>query len=458
MVGLLIRLYFDGFRRGLSRTKILGGVYMLLLMMFLGWMAYTLLCEEYGKMAVDNLALVPYAALGLMVSDFILKLVFKRDVMVMNDFLKSRPVDAISWNRFMILSNGLNVWNWLYPLVLIPLVFSVMTIVEAFLSSLLFVAVSMMNGVAVSVIRKGQGWEFKMPVFLVGVVWVPVVALCVVNPFRLSGAIHVTGFIMMCGLMVYGLYRYSCGLHGYVDDARQARNTRFAWGTLDTIEFLGYCRSRRLRIQLVFPLFFVMQLFFGDKDYLSQPVVAIYAVCFISASSIVLGNFMLGIEGNFMDGLWTRPLVFKNLLMGIFRFYALVNTFYTCLVMVISYHSAKMPLYFLVATLLFVIGVVNQALYVSIFFTERLDLFASPFFNSQGNSSSLLGSSLFCFIPMVASCVLIYFVSIEVSSWVMASLGMMGIVLHPLILRRYAEKYLSNRYEHFERYRKQVWN
>lgn len=167
----------------------------------------------------------------------------------MSDSMKTRPISEISWNRFVLLNSLLDYWNLLSLSILIPVAFLLIPLEEAVLSSLLFFSVFWLNGYAVTVYRLAQGWEYKAPVLLVGFFWVPVVACYVLNPLSLPWAQHVAGFILLCMLMIYGFYKYSCTLHCYADYSRstgKTYSTHFSWISM---EYISMMRATRYRLE-----------------------------------------------------------------------------------------------------------------------------------------------------------------------------------------------------------------
>ena len=453
MLRLLLQIYFEGIRRNRNKAATAVNLCSIFFLAICISVLFSVFEEErqHFATAFDWFSIVPYLAVAMMIPDFIMKLVMKRDASVMDDWLKSRPVDNRSWNRFLVLRNVFDMWNWYLPLCMTLMCGVVMGIADAALSAVFFLAVSMVNGVAITVFRKGQGWEYKTPIFLFGVFWVTVMGIYTFNLFHLASAAHIIGFVLMCLVAIYGLYIYSCTLHSYTDYSQHTSKTHNYSASLNTMIFWGTFRSKQFCASLFYPLFIVINLFNLESEAIGSYFAELLVLMFITLTSVFLGKNVLSIEANFMDGLWTRPCSLKTILRKNYKFHAIVNAIYAAIACAILHDSVKTPPYYILSALMYVIGVQNMICYIVIFYTKRIDLFTLSFYTPHQSNNFL--TTLMLLAPIVLAALILFIFPVETSSIILAAMGAIGILLHPIVINRFAKKYTENRYEHFERYR-----
>ena len=165
MLKLLLRLWADQKRRDFKWMRFLGEAYLFLLFLIISasvtFVAYT----EMGATSGAAVA-VPFVAAGLIVPDFLGKLVMKQDETVMDHYLKSKPIPERSWNRFLLTTNLFSFWNWALPVLLLP--FCVLFLPRQLMipAFLLLLGVSFVGGVAITAFCRAKGWTNKWPVLV----------------------------------------------------------------------------------------------------------------------------------------------------------------------------------------------------------------------------------------------------------------------------------------------------
>lgn len=403
-------------------------------------------------------SLVPYIALSILIPDFLLKYFVKRESLIMSDSMKTRPISTVSWNRFVLLNSLLDFWNLYLLFLLFPIAFLSMSLGKAVLSSLLFFSICWLNGYAITVYRLSQDWEFKALVLVVGLFWVPVAVCYVMNPLSFPWALHIIGFVLLCMLMIYGLYKYSCTLHGYADYSRSTGKehvTHFSWLGM---EYVSMMRATRYRLS---PFFFIFNSLYGlflvlKDSYISSTfTMELIVVLSIIGLPTIYGLRMFGFEGNYMDGLWTRPIEIRKIMQVKYNGYVIDAVFMTILCYTfyrIFRGEIELPIWFFLATLLFTLGVTNHVVFFTSLVTKRCEMFSNSFSLTLDRSPFLL--YVVVFLPIIIVLLLIYyFLPTPIANIVSAVSGIIGILLHPFILKWFAQKYESNRYKYFERYR-----
>lgn len=164
---------------------------------------------------VEWTLVVPVMAAIIMPVDVFGKLLFKHDTALMDAFLKTRPIDNKSWNRFILVSNFFSFWNLCWALPLGIAGFFVMPHLQALLSATLFLMVSMVNGLTVTALRKAQGWSPKLPLIGAWLVWLFVAWGYALNPMGWVWLVHLTIFIVLCIASLTGLMGYMGALRSY---------------------------------------------------------------------------------------------------------------------------------------------------------------------------------------------------------------------------------------------------
>ena len=157
MLKLLLRLWADQKRRNFKWGKLFGQLYFFGLFMVISIIVTLAVHEETGDF--DDVAkVVSIMAVSIIVPDFLHKLLMKHDETVMDHYLKSKPIPERDWNRFLLVGNLVNYWNWAIPLLMLPFCVVFMKWTDALLSFLLLLAVSMVGGVAITSFRRAKGW------------------------------------------------------------------------------------------------------------------------------------------------------------------------------------------------------------------------------------------------------------------------------------------------------------
>jgi len=451
MLKLLLKLWADQKRRDFKWGRFLGQAYFFALFMIVSVIITFATYENVGAEGVEMV--VPFIAASIIIPDFLHKLLMKHDETVMDHYLKSKPIPERSWNRFMLITNVVNFWNWAIPVMLLPfcLVFLKWTILIP--SFLLFLAVSMVGGIAITAFRRAKGWTNKWPVLVAMVIWAIFAFMYSLLGVFLPWGIHVAVFFLLCFGAIAVFYNYLCDLRRY--DESQAKASRlFLTGasSLFSMEYVGVLRSKRLRSAvLILPLVFVL------NSYTQVPqgqtfmfhMMLMFAVF---SPSMMLGQWVFGIEGNYFDGLWSKPIDIRTILKNKFWFYSLLNILPTLLVLPLIWIADLSP-WLLPATWLFTAGLANLTLMPTALISSRIEMFQSAFFNYQGASLAVNLYGFVVIVPLALYVVCLWLLPQTTAMIVLAAAGILGFALHHVVINWIASKYERNRYKNFERYR-----
>ena len=449
---LLLRLWLTQKRRDFKWGKFLGEAYFLFLFMVISVTVTVVIHTEMGN-ATGMEKVVPFMAASIIIPDFLHKLLMKHDETVMDHYLKSKPIPECNWNRFMLITNVVNFWNWSIPIMLLPfcLVFLEWTILIP--SFLLILAVSMVGGVAITAFRRAKGWTNKWPVLAAMAIWTVFAFMYSLLGIFLPWGIHFAIFFLLCFGAIAVFYNYLCDLRRY--DESQAKASRlFLTGasSLFSMEYVGVLRSKRLRSAvLILPLVFV----FNSYTQVPQGQTFMFHLMLmfaVFAPSMMLGQWVFGIEGNYFDGLWSKPIDIRTILKNKYWFYSLLNILPTLLVMPLIWIADLTP-WLLAATWLFTAGLANLTLMPTALISSRIEMFQSAFFNYQGASLAVNLFGFVVIIPLALYVVCLWLLPQTTAIIVLAAAGILGFALHHVVINWIASKYEQNRYKNFERYR-----
>lgn len=451
MLKILLRLWADQQRRNFKWGRFLGEAYFFLLFLAVSVLTTLVTYENVDSTEGMETVAVMMAAC-IIVPDFIQKLLTKHDETVMDHYLKSKPVDERSWCRFLLVANVFNYWNWAIPVLLLPfcvLFLPVWAMVPVFL---LFLAVSMVGGVAITAFRRAKGWTNKWPVLVAMLMWQLFAVIWALVSVVFLWWLRVVVFLLLCGGAITVFYHYLCELRRY--DESQAGAGHVLLGgrsSLFSMEYVSVLRSKRLRAGCLMGLVFVFNAYTQTINGLNVIFYSmlIFAVFF---PSLMLGQWVFGIEGNYFDGLWTKPVNIREILRNKFLFYALLDVPTTLLCVPLIW-TAELSPWLLAATWLFAVGIGNLSLMPTCLISSRIELFQSAFFNYQGASLAINLYGLIVLIPVAAYCLCTWLLTPLMASAVLAVAGLVGIALHTVVLDRLSLIYERRRYTCFERYR-----
>ena len=452
MLKLLLRLWADQKRRNFKWGKLFGQLYFFGLFMVISIIVTLAVHEETGDF--DDVAkVVSIMAVSIIVPDFLHKLLMKHDETVMDHYLKSKPIPERDWNRLLLVGNLVNYWNWAIPLLMLPFCVVFMKWTDALLSFLLLLAVSMVGGVAITSFRRAKGWTNKWPVVVAMLIWLVIAFVYSLTSLILPWGVHIVGFFLLCAGGVAVFYNYLCDLRRYVEEKTKT-NRLFLTGksSLFSMEYISVLRSKRLRIAvLILPLIFV----FNSYTQIPQgtgPMFYFMLMFAVISPSMMLGQWVFGIEGNYFDGLWTKPIEIRTILFNKYWFFALLNLLPMLLVLPIIWISDLSP-WVLPVTWLFTAGVGNLTQMPTALISSRIELFQSAFFNYQGASLAINMYSFIILIPLAVYVLCMWLLPLTTALIVLAATGLVGFALHQVVIGWIARRYEQNRYKNFERYR-----
>lgn len=238
MLKQLLSLRYIQWRRNFSWRKFLSVLYLvvLFLMMIVGMLfaSSDLLADLLGKLPLAALAIALISMFAL--PDFMMKLIWSNDAVVMDDFLRTKPIPSRVWNRFIATMLAADPWNLVFPMLValvgawqLPAGVTVLAVVAALVQTL-------MLSWLVADIHKAPNINYSLPLWVGAVVYYLVMtglsSILVMLAMRYGTDLHLPGspwtelvlFIALNLVLMGALYLYFCRMRAY-DEHEQHANT-----------------------------------------------------------------------------------------------------------------------------------------------------------------------------------------------------------------------------------------
>lgn len=124
--------------------------------------------REWGELGGEDMPALLGAGIvvGMLIPDIIMKMVMKRDITAMDDYVKSRPVPEKIWNKFLLTTNLVSFWNYVLPVLMLPVFIYFLPAGQVIASFFLFLAFSYIDGIYITCYRKATEWILKWPLIL----------------------------------------------------------------------------------------------------------------------------------------------------------------------------------------------------------------------------------------------------------------------------------------------------
>ena len=401
---------------------------------------------------IDLSFAVTIIALLFQISDFICKLTIARSESDIDDYLKTRPVSTQTLCRFIVFDNVFNSGNWLFIPTIATCLFLLFDFPTALLSTVLFIAISLMNGLALRTLFYSHNYESKAIVCSGGFLFFPIITILLWKFFEINWWLHFTIYIALCIAMQYFLYRCLRILRNYPDYSRTTAKNFSFYVRESTLPAYGTLRSYWMRFMLCIIQIIPLMTFFTSFINAMHPLYATSIITpFMMISMFEINIF--GLEANYMDGLWSRPVSIKKLLHYNYIFYSSICMIDAILISIAVFQHGISQIILVMSVALFNIGFINNILLAGIFGSVCIDLFQSSLMKANKRPNNNILVIMTYFPVIIFEFLLATHASMEVFCSVTGGIGLTGIILHPYFTRWMARKYVANRYKHFERYR-----
>lgn len=456
-------------------TVYFGGLYVAMVVGFYYGMHDELASHPVPAAAV---LLVPLVAVSVQFGDLFMKLFWRRSPVEMDDYLRTRPVANTDWARFVLLDTSLGTLQWMLALMLCFVAFFFLPWWAALLTLVLTFSVSVVNALFQNCWRRAPGNEWTLPLVFGYLVWTGAMWAVSVGGFVLvavqaggmddlfsdtaSGLLPLAlassaALLLVNVLAAFVLHRYFTRMKNHNEEAHTPVASpvhSFGQVSLWSIEWVQILRSKRLRVS-----FFLIAGIFILNTYLQQQptiqgdmhginIMLLFGIAF---PSIILAQWVLGVEANFFSGIWTKPWPVEGILRRKYMFFCAICGVMALLIFPCVIWMGMSPWTWF-CTLLFSCGVFVLPFMATCLFSSRMDLFASAFFNYQGGNKQLNFFSFIMFIPMGIWFAVYYFVPSPWNHLIIGGLGILGLLLHRPYIHWISNIWHRRRYKIMERW------
>lgn len=435
------------------------------------------------------LLFMPLLAVSMQLGDLLMKIFWRRSPVEMDDYLRTRPVAPRDWSRFVLLETSQSIMQWMLALAAAFVVLLLISWWAAVLSLLLIFSVSLTNALFQNCWRRAPGNAQTLPLVFGYLVWTALMYVVAIGGFVL-GAVQAGGMdalfsfsdgaavlpeghlvltallssavlLLLNALVCWILQRYFTRMknHNEEQHAPVATTTHsLGQASLWSIEWVQLLRSKRLRTS-----FFVIVAVFLLNTYMQQqPTITsdmnsvgmkvnIMLMLGIAFPSIILAQWVLGIEANFFSGIWTKPWSVEGILRRKYIFFCGLCGLMALLILPCVFFMGMSPWAWL-AALLFGCGCFVLPFMATCLFSSRMDLFSSAFFNYQGGNKQLNFFSFIMFIPMGIYYAAYFLLPVGYAHLLAASLGVLGLALHRPYIHWISRIWHRRRYKIMERW------
>ena len=464
MLRLLIKLWWLQQRRNFSWKDAAVGCYIIFLFVVIGVSFFMSFTKNGGNLTGEDMpaTLGMGVVVGMLVPDIFMKMVMKRDITAMDDYVKSRPMSEKIWNRFLLTTNLVSFWNYVLPVLMLPVfIFLLSSAGQVIGSFLLLLAFSYINGVYITCWRKATEWMLKWPLVLGWVgMYVVLIGYLIFSSFFVAWCAFI-GMFLLASAILAGLIVYLYHLKIYNEQKRKAsRFHGFKEINLFSLQYIGTMRAKRIRnmVLLITAIFLFDAYMFAlmpseaSEDLMGkQAMVTLYVVGAILLPSVVLSQWTFGVEANFFQGLMTKPVKVEEMLRNSFYYYLMVS--FVALLLVVPF------LFMEVGVNIFVLGGgFCLAVFINLFnlptclFSSRLEIFSSSMFSMQGANLKINLYAVAFLLPL-GIVIGIYYLWGEMA-WACTciALALLSLCIHKWFISKVAALFYANRYRRMEKF------
>lgn len=458
MLKLLLKLWWKQQRRNFHKRDAVVGAYILFIYVVIGVTFFFSFTENGGSFADEDLpsTLGFILVVSMLLPDIFLKLVMKKDMTAMDDYIKSRPVPERIWNRFLLATNLVSFWNYVLPVMMIPVFIFLLSIPQAIGCFLLLYAFSYVDGIYITCFRKATEWMLKWPLILG---WIGMFGLLigyiVVSAFFPIWMAYI-GMIIFAGAVLAGLIAYLCNLKIYNEQKHKVSRFRgFSHVNLLSLLYIGTMRAKRVRnmvlvIAIIFLFDAYMYAFLPASPGMAESV-SLYVAGAVLLPSVCLSQWTFGIEANFFHGLMTKPVKVEQLLQNCFYFYVLLTAVVLIFVLPFLFLNVGVTIFTL-------LGAFCMTIFLSLFnlptclFSSRLEIFGNSMFNMQGANVKINLYGIVFLLPVAA--LVVEYIYLGEVAWCITSvaLAVLSVAIHKWAIAKLAAVYNKKKYDRMEKY------
>lgn len=465
MLKILLRLWWIQQRRNFSWREALVGCYIIILYIIIGVSFYIGFTEGGGELFEDG---VPSTigvgmTMGMLLPDIISKFVMKRDATAIDDYVKSRPIPEKTWNHFLLLTNVASFWNYVLPMLMLPVLFWLLSVSQAIVVFLMLLVYSYIDGIYITCYRKSNEFMLKWPL-VVG--WAGMYMLLVgyfLFAFWMPEWMVYVGMFVLAGLVFVGLTLYLCNLKIYNETKRKASHYR-TWGktTLFSLQYIGLIRAKRIRnmVLMMVVIYFFDSLLMALMPYMDEQVgvegseqgqMVLYVVGDVLLPSVVLSQMTFGIEANFFQGLMSKPIQVRQLLRNCYYFYLIISGVMAILAIPFMFLSSEITVLSLLGAYAMSV-IVNLTNLPTCLYSSRLEIFSGAVFGGKSGKIKINLYGILFLIPTGILAGIYYLWGEQVWEMVAIVSGVVAWAVHRKVITKLASVFEDRKYQRMEKY------
>ena len=463
MLKLLLRLWWLQQRRNFHKRDAFVASYIIFLYVVMGVSFFLSFTENGEDLEGEDLPALLGAGMvvGFLIPDMIMKMVMKRDITAMDDYVKSRPVPEKIWNKFLLTTNLMSFWNYVLPLLTLPVFFYVLSAAQAVASFFLFLAFSYIDGIYITCYRKATEWMLKWPLILgwIGMFVVLVGYMFIASFFPVwMGWI---GFFLLAGAVFAGLTVYLFQEKIYNERKYKVSKFRgFNHINLFSLQYIGMMRAKRIRTMVIMItaiflfdayLFALLPAEVGHDGMDKVAMTTLYVVGAILLPSVVLSQWTFGIEANFFHGLMTKPIKVDQMLRNCFYYYMVVSAIALLLTLPFLFVQVGIGIWVL-------IGGFCLAVFINLFnlptalFSSRLEIFQTSMFSMQGANMKINLYAIAFLLPLSGMIAIYSYFGEMIWCIICVILAILSIAIHKWFITKIAAIFEKNKYKRMEKF------
>ncbi len=407
----LTTLYFRQAWRTMDKKSLWGKGYIL----FCIWMleaslGFALLYDDQIAHLLAKLApaIVAIFAAICFLPDLFYRFIFTDDTVAMDAFLKSRPISQEKWEKFLWLQQLWKLDNWQMSILWAPISLIVLPFGWAVCLLLLLYLISVFNGIIMMEMRGGDTYNEQS---------------------RKNLKATDNRFI-----------------------ERLTKSSVFA------LQIKSFIRSKRLKTTTLFlTLYFAAFGYYQSSISANSPADIQFLAFFFMLFAIIfpslnLAQYAMGIEANYFNGLWSKPLSLKRLLEDKYRLYSVI-TIASSLVWIPACILGWVSWWHFIGCVIYGIGFCNTSSMINGFKCSPFDIFGKAFFNYQGTGSTFsIKLIIVMIITNVVPIVLWIFASPILFCLIISCLGIAGHFLRHRFFDLLMKDFEKHKYEYMEKY------
>ena len=451
-------------------------------LLIFGFVLFNILSEQgaYNN-AIDSFN---YILLYLLLFDFTFKYMLKQSQSMQIVTYLTLPIKRKTLIKFLILKELSDIWNLYFLLPLIPFVFKAILphygYMSAFLYLLFFYLLCIGNSFLVNIannLLKRNRWLLFLPFMIVaaivGITFIPGVYIedNVVKVVSYILEKNILIWAMVCtvfaviwrvylSMMDADIYRAMQGKQ--LSTAGMSLNIPFFGrlgkiGALMNLEMKMILRSKRLRPQLIFGLYFfvfyIYMVIYSDfkESYYFRLFFTMYG---IAAIGVLMAQLIFTTESSYFDGLMARKSSLLDMLKGKYYLYVSFSGLILIVITVFVF-LGKLDFLFLISVFFFSIGVVFFVIFQNAVYNKNyLNHVESGWFNWKDNTSNM---ALLMALYMMALFALVMMVNTifneTVANYFMLVTGLFFTVTANYWLKWIYSRFLKRKYKNMEGFR-----